>query len=108
MRASTAGMALTLALVGCGGDPVSDDERAQAIDAATAAFAQAQAAGTNLSNGPCIADPLADQPDWVVDIAHDPRSEADDDPDNQCSAYRDGEASHFIELGLDGELIRAQ
>jgi hypothetical protein len=41
-----------------------------------------------------------------VDIAHDPRQDVDDDPANQCQRYREGEASHFVELDPSGELIR--
>ena len=47
-------------------------------------------------------------PDWVADIAHDPRGDVDDEPENQCRRYRDGEASHFVELTPEGELIRAE
>ena len=44
----------------------------------------------------------------MVDIAHDPRQDVDDDPANQCQRFRDGEASHFVELTPEGELIRAE
>ena len=37
-------------------------------------------------------------PLWVADIAHDPREDIDDEPENQCQRYREGEASHFVEL----------
>jgi hypothetical protein len=42
----------------------------------------------------------------VADVAHDPRTEADDDPANQCEEYRSGEVDHFVELDPDGNLIR--
>lgn len=58
------------------------------------------------ANGPCLSNSV--QPDWVCDIAHSPRQEVDDDPANQCSAYRQGTANHFVELDLDCKLIRAQ
>jgi hypothetical protein len=45
-------------------------------------------------------------PKWVVDVAHDPRQAVDDDPANQCEAYREGEADHFVELDPQGRLIR--
>ena len=54
--------------------------------AAQAAWVKAKSQGQDLTSGPCIADPLAGFPDWVVDIAHKPRTAADDDPANQCSA----------------------
>jgi hypothetical protein len=95
--------------VGCGGgDEASESEREQAIAQAQQAYDQARTSGTNLADGPCIAESLTDLPDWVVDIAHDPREDVDDDPANQCQRYRDGEASHFVELTPEGELIRAE
>jgi hypothetical protein len=62
--------------------------------------------GEDLSNGPCLSNEVV--PDWVADIAHNPRQEVDDLPANQCSAYLDGTAHHFVELDPEGNLIRAQ
>jgi len=62
--------------------------------------------GDDLSAGPCLSNEAV--PDWVADIAHNPRQAVDDLPENQCSAFREGMASHFVELDLDGNLIRAQ
>ena len=76
--------------------------------AAQAAWVKAKSQGQDLTNGPCIADPLAGFQDWVVDVAHKPRTGADDDPANQCSAYRSGQAHHFVELTPKGNLIRAR
>jgi hypothetical protein len=103
-----AALILPLALAfGCGGPDEAD--RAAAIVAATAAYEKAVAEGTDLSSGPCIADPLPIlDGDWVADVAHDPRQEVDDDPANQCKSYRDGDADHFVELDPDGNLIRAE
>jgi hypothetical protein len=72
------------------------------------AFEQAQESGLELELGPCIAEELPGLSDWVADVAHDPRTDVDDDPANQCQRYRDGEASHFVELAPDGKLIRAE
>jgi hypothetical protein len=96
-----------LALVGCGGGP-SSEEKDAAVAAAYAIYAQATTAGVVMENGPCLADPLAAMPEWVVDVAHDPRQEVDDDPANQCSSYRSGQADHFVELDPAGNLIRAR
>ena len=94
---------------GCGGtDGSGDDERQRAIEASADAYAEAKASGDDLSDGPCIAERLDGLDDWVVDIAHDPRETVDDDPDNQCARFRDGDAGHFVELDPDGELIRAE
>lgn len=96
-----------LSVAGCGGDS-GDDERTQAIAAAGDAYDRARASGADLGRGPCIAEQLEGLDDWVVDIAHDPRRPVDDQPANQCSRFRSGEASHFVELDPSGELIRAQ
>jgi len=61
--------------------------------------------GQDLSDGPCISNEVI--PGWVADIAHNPRETVDELPQNQCSAYRDGTAKHFVELDPDGNLIRA-
>ena len=57
-----------------------------------------------MSNGPCLSNEL--MPDWVADIAHDPRLPVDNLPENQCSAFRDGKAEHFVELDVNGEVIK--
>ncbi|MEZ4521917.1 MAG: hypothetical protein R3A46_09800 [Thermomicrobiales bacterium] len=109
------GMFLIVALLaGCitrddDDDEVSGDgEQTSAIEAAMAVYEDAVDSGVDLSKGPCIAEELEEVPGWSVDIAHDPRQEVDNDPANQCQAYRDGQTSHFVELNPEGELIRAQ
>jgi hypothetical protein len=87
------------ALVGCGGDDVSDEERDQAVTAAQEAYDEARSSGLELDVGPCIAETLP---------GLDPREDVDDDPANQCRRYREGDASHFVELTPEGELIRAE
>jgi hypothetical protein len=93
---------------GCGDDEPSEDERDRAVAAATDAYDEAKASGADLEVGPCIAEELPGLPDWVADVAHDPREDVDDEAQNQCQRYRDGEASHFVELTPDGDLIRAE
>jgi hypothetical protein len=100
--------AAVLAIAGCGGDDVSEDERDRAVAAAREAYDRAASQDAELEDGPCIAEELPGLPDWVADVAHDPREDVDDEPENQCRRYRDGEASHFVELTPDGELIRAE
>lgn len=62
--------------------------------------------GEDLSVGPCLSNAVIT--DWVADIAHNPRTPVDDKPENQCAAYRNGTAHHFVELDPEGNLIRAQ
>ena len=62
--------------------------------------------GTNLSNGPCLSNQIAD--DWVCDVAHSPREQVDNNPDNQCPAFRQGQAHHFIEVDPSCVFIQEQ
>ena len=61
------------------------------------------AEGIDLSNGPCLSNQIA--PDWVCDVAHDPRQEVDNQPENQCPAYGKT-AMHFVEVTPECALIR--
>lgn len=108
LAAAALAVALALALPACGGDEVSESETDQAVAAAMKAFDDAKASGADLEVGPCIAEELPDLPGWVADVAHDPRTDVDDDPANQCQRYREGDASHFVELTPEGDLIRAE
>jgi hypothetical protein len=95
--------------VGCGGGGgPSQTDRDKAVTEAMQAYHEEKAMGIDLDRGPCIAEQLPGMPDWVVDIAHEPRQPVDDDPANQCARYRAGEAHHFVELDPHGDLIRAQ
>ncbi len=44
--------------------------------------------------------------DYAVDLVHTPRTEEDNLPENQCSDFREGNVSHFIELDENGEIVR--
>jgi hypothetical protein len=99
-------MLIALIVLGCGG--ASEEEKDKAISAAHVAYQRAEKAGIDLGRGPCIAEDVPRLDDWVVDVAHDPRQAVDDDPDNQCRRYREGDAHHFVELTPQGEVIRAE
>jgi hypothetical protein len=101
-------LALSVAACGSAGKQVTPSASARAVDAAQAIFGQKQAAGEDMSTGPCISESLTGLPDWVADVAHDPRQPIDDEPANQCQRYRSGDAHHFVELNVDGALIRAE
>lgn len=77
-----------------------------AIAQAQQLWRQALVDGTDLSSGPCLSNDAI--PDWVIDVAHNPRQDVDDEPANQCSAYRAGTAHHFVEIDPEGVLIRAE
>jgi hypothetical protein len=101
-------LALAVAACGSSGSQVSQSDRDKAVDEAQTAFEQMQASGQDLNAGPCISESLPGLPDWVADVAHDPRQPIDDEAANQCQRYRDGQAHHFVELNVDGQLIRAE
>ncbi|OGD88425.1 hypothetical protein A3J17_03825 [Candidatus Curtissbacteria bacterium RIFCSPLOWO2_02_FULL_40_11] len=68
-------------------------------------YSQKKQEGQDFSSGPCLGQ-IAE--DWVLDIAHNPRLEVDDKPQNQCADFREGRVKHFIELDPEGKLIKAQ
>jgi hypothetical protein len=99
----TAGAVLATAallVAGCGGAGADEDTIARA----KAAYAEAKAGGVDMSRGPCLG---VIEPGWVADVAHDPRKAVDDEPENQCAAYRSGDADHFVELDPEGNYIRS-
>ncbi|MBI2338038.1 hypothetical protein HYU95_02540 [Candidatus Daviesbacteria bacterium] len=77
-----------------------------AVNQAKFLYRQRKETGEDFSSGPCLSNALL--PGWVVDTVHNPRAEADDLPQNQCPAYIEGKAQHFVELDLEGNLIRAE
>ena len=67
-------------------------------------FQREQSGGIDFSKGPCLSQAII--PNWVCDVAHNPREDVDDKLENQCSAFREGKAEHFVELDLGGNLIK--
>lgn len=85
---------------------VSKNETEIAINQAKHLYRQEKEKGRDFLTGPCLSDAL--MPNWVVDIAHNPRLAIDDRLENQCPGYFEGRAQHFVELDLNGNLIRAK
>lgn len=86
-------------------------ESALALQKAQDLYQKSVAQEQDLSNGPCLSNELHGNPDypqtmWVLDIAHEPRIEVDDLPENQCPAYKEGRAENFIEFSPQGQLIK--
>ncbi len=77
-----------------------------AVNQAQYFYRQRKESGEDFSNGPCLSNAL--MPGWVVDIVHKPRIPIDDLPENQCPAFIEGKAQHFVELDLNGNLVRAE
>ena len=74
------------------------------LKAALNAYIQKKQQGIDFQNGPCLG---LIAKDWVLDIAHNPRTSADNKPENQCPQLKDGTAHHFIELDPDGKLLNS-
>ena len=62
--------------------------------------------GEDFDQGPCLSNNIA--PDWVCDVAHNPRQPIDNDPANQCEAFLAGQAHHFVEVDGNCNVIRTQ
>lgn len=77
---------------------------ADLISQAKKNFSEKKLSGVDMSNGPCLSNELVK--DWVVDVAHNPREKVDNLAENQCAAFRNGDAHHFIELDINGNFIR--
>lgn len=69
---------------------------------------QQLAEAADLSDGPCLANPIVTMPDWVCDVVHLPRTAADDDAANQCAAYLARQARHFVEVDASCAVIRTE
>lgn len=84
---------------------IDQDDQAKIMATARQMFDDAKAAGQNFDNGPCLGT-VPGYANWVVDIAHNPRLPIDNDPANQCEAFRLGKAKHFIEFDLNGQVVK--
>ena len=60
--------------------------------------------GTDLSNGPCLSNNIS--PGWICDVAHNPRTDVDNKPENQCPEYGKS-ANHFVEVDSSCNFIRS-
>lgn len=76
----------------------------KAVTLAKKIYDEKKLQNVDFKDGPCLSENL--MPDWVADIAHNPRQPVDDMPKNQCAAFREGIAHHFVELDLQGNVIR--
>ncbi|MFH1583696.1 MAG: hypothetical protein ABIA56_01035 [Actinomycetota bacterium] len=54
----------------------------------------------DLSSGPCLSDDNLEWiiPNYVCDVAHEPREEMDSLTENQCKGYLNGVANYFVEV----------
>lgn len=86
--------------IGLSGEIDSMVNRAQKL------YKDRKAIGMDFSTGPCLTNDLAEE--WVADIAHNPREKMDNLAENQCPAFLEGRAKHYVELDIEGEVIRVK
>lgn len=100
-------LAMTVLIAGCVNKEARERESEieSLIQECKNACKEAIANGIDLSNGPCLLDPMSNS-SWVCDIAHKPREAIDNLKENQCKAWHNKTATHFIELTPNCELIR--
>ncbi len=96
-----------MGMCGCIYKEKESDEIKEIINDCIALCEEARA-NMNLSHGPCLSDnnPKWKHEGWVCDVAHSPRLPVDNLPENQCREYREGKASHFVEVNEQCEYIR--
>lgn len=78
----------------------------KAVCQALILYNQQKSSGSDFSSGPCLSNDLF--PGWVADIVHNPRERQDDLPANQCQAFIEGRATHFVELDTKGNVVRVE
>jgi hypothetical protein len=84
--------------------PGVDIEDDRAVDQARKVYRQKKDQKIDFTDGPCLTNDLL--PDWVVDIVHNPREAIDNLPENQCAAFMEGRAKHFVEMDAEGNVVR--
>jgi hypothetical protein len=86
--------------------PGSWYEGDKAINQAERIYQEKKVLGEDFTDGPCLSNDL--YPGWVADMVHSPRQPVDDLAENQCPAFIEGRATHYVELDSAGSLIRVQ
>lgn len=86
--------------------PGKSNEQDIAVNQAKYFYKQSKDRGEDFGNGKCLTNAL--MPGWVVDIVHSPRQPIDDLPENQCKSYVPGGATHFVELDMQGNVVRVE
>ena len=98
---------ITLIIIssGCAQNPDQKDITETAKTECISMCYQQLEKGTDLSDGPCLSDPGVIANDWVCDVAHSPRQPIDNQQENQCKAFREGRARHFVEVDENCNII---
>lgn len=89
---------------GCTTEKTEKSSNDQAVSQCVAICEMAKNEGKDLSSGPCLAENYVE--DWVCDVAHWPRQQVDNLPENQCPTFREGKTHHFVEVDENCKVIR--
>lgn len=81
-------------------------EADRAVNQAKKVYQEKTKLEVDMTEGPCLTNDLL--PDWVLDIAHNPRTKEDNLPQNQCQAFLEGRAEHFVEMDTLGNVIHVR
>ncbi len=81
----------------------SDIAKAQCVELCRAALQNE----TDLASGPCLGNPIPNMNNWVCDVVHNPRIDADNQKENQCAYFTEGNAKHFIEVDENCRVINS-
>lgn len=98
-------ISLVVFFSGCVEEKKEVDVSQTAIDACIKKCQGTLSTGQDLSNGPCLSNEIID--DWVCDVAHDPRQDVDNRIENQCDAFRQQLAHHFVEVDTNCNFIKS-
>lgn len=94
-------LALAIVLTGC----TLEIEEPASVITERVCIKACEEATISLENGPCLLNPI-ENTEWVCDVAHEPREDIDNQVENQCSAFREGKAKHFVEVDTNCNLIK--
>lgn len=67
-------------------------------------YQEKKADGIDFSDGPCLTNDLITN--WALDLVHNPRQKIDDLTENQCQSYIEKRTTHFVEMDLNGNIVR--
>lgn len=111
MKKSIVFFAVLMMFFGCAGQSETgknvspaQSEPDSAVQKCIELCSEKKAEGLNLDFSPCLSNEIVSG--WVCDAAHSPRTEIDNLSENQCSAFREGKAQHFVEVDSSCNLIR--
>lgn len=81
-------------------------ENDKAVGQARALYELKKDARVDFTDGPCLSNDLLNG--WVLDLVHKPRIASDNLAENQCAAYLEGRAKHYVEMDLEGNIIKVK